>query len=65
MQSSDQFGSSSSDASDDEDEDGGWLAHSTLDNPPVSARHHSGDRRPLGSNRFDVSVNIHSTFNIF
>ncbi|KIM86236.1 hypothetical protein PILCRDRAFT_65387 [Piloderma croceum F 1598] len=55
MQSSDQFGSPSSDASDDEDEDGGWLAHSTFDlgNPPVYARHHSSDRRPLGSSEFD------------
>ena len=58
MQSSDHFGPSSSDASDDEEEDGGWLAHSTFDlgNPPVSARHHSGDRRPLSSSAFDVSV---------
>jgi hypothetical protein len=64
MQSSDQFRSSSSDNSDDEEEDGGWLAHSTFDinNPPVSARHHSTDRRPLSSNAFDVSMMIHSPF---
>jgi len=52
MQSSDQFGSSS-DASDDEEEDGGWLTQSTFDlgNPP-SARHRS-DRRLLNSSEFD------------
>lgn len=65
MQSSDQFGSPSSDTSDDEDEDGGWLAHSTFDlgNPPVYARRHSSDRRPLGS-EFDVSVNVRSSFDL-
>jgi serine/threonine-protein phosphatase 6 regulatory subunit 3 len=66
MQSSEQFGSSSSDASDDEDEDGGWLAHSTFDlgNPPVYTRRHSSDRRPLGSSEFDVSVNVRSSFDM-
>lgn len=56
MQSSEQFGSPSSDASDDEEEDGGWLTHSNfaLSNPPVSARNHSSDRRPLEPG-FDVS----------
>lgn len=57
MQSSEQFGSPSSDASDDEEEDGGWLTHSNfaLSNPPVSARNHSSDRRPLDAS-FDVST---------
>lgn len=57
MQSSEQFGTSS-DASDDDDDDGGWLSHSNFDlnNPPVSARHHSTERRPLDSSGFDVSA---------
>ena len=64
MQSSDHFGSSLSDTSDDDEEDGGWLAHSTFDlsNPPVSARHHSTDRRPLSPSGFDVSVVAPSFF---
>ncbi|KIY70423.1 SAPS-domain-containing protein [Cylindrobasidium torrendii FP15055 ss-10] len=42
---------------DDEDEDGGWLSGSsfTLGNPPVSARSHSSDRKPLSMNGFDDS----------
>ena len=62
MQHPDPFGSSS-DASDDEEEDGGWLAHSTFDlgSPPISARHHSSDRRPLSASGFDVSANVHSS----
>ena len=56
MQSSEQFGSSS-DASDDDEEDAGWLTHSNfaLSNPPVSARNHSSHRRPLAAG-FDVST---------
>lgn len=55
MQSLEQFGST--DASDDEEEDGGWLTHSNfaLSNPPVSARNHPSHRRPLAAG-FDVST---------
>lgn len=65
MQSSEQFGSSD-DASDDEEEDGGWLAHSTFDlpPPPVSARQHDTDRRPLSSNGFTVR-NFFSLTNVY
>jgi serine/threonine-protein phosphatase 6 regulatory subunit 3 len=57
MQSSDHFGSGS-DISDEEDEDGGWLAQSTFDlgNPPVSARNRQSDRRSSSSSGFDVSA---------
>ena len=61
MHSSEQFGSSS-DASDDEEEDEGWLTHSrfALSNPPVSARNHSSHRRPLAAG-FDASTFAMST----
>ncbi|KAH9917442.1 SIT4 phosphatase-associated protein-domain-containing protein [Fomitopsis serialis] len=54
MQSAEHF-ESADEASDDEEEDGGWLAHSTFDlrPPPVSARQHEGDRRPLSTSGFD------------
>ena len=54
MQSSEHLGSSD-EASDDE-EDGGWLAHSTFElrPPPVTARQHDNGRRPLSSSGFDV-----------
>lgn len=57
MQSSEHFGSAD-DASDDEDDDSGWLAHSTFDMrpPPVAARQFDNNRRPLSSSGFDVSV---------
>ena len=47
--------SNDGDTSDDDEEDSGWLAHSTFDlrPPPIQARQHDGDRRPLGSG-FDV-----------
>ena len=47
---------SSDEASDDEEEDGGWLAQSTFDMrpPPISARPPNGDRRPLSASGFDV-----------
>ena len=53
MGSADQFGSSS----DEEDEDEGWLTQSTfgLNHPPVSSRTF-GERRPLSSSGFDVSL---------
>ncbi|GBE81848.1 Extragenic suppressor of kinetochore protein [Sparassis crispa] len=57
MQSAEHF-ESSDEASDDEEEDSGWLAHSTFDlpSPPVSARQHiNNGRRPLSSNGFDDS----------
>ncbi|KAH8117023.1 SIT4 phosphatase-associated protein-domain-containing protein [Phellopilus nigrolimitatus] len=45
--------SSSDDGSDDEDEDGGWLSHKfDLGEPPVSARSHSSNRRPLDPGGF-------------
>lgn len=55
MHSSDQFGSS--DASDDEEEDGGWLTHSsfTLKDPP-SIRHRSSEQKLFASSGFDVSI---------
>lgn len=51
----------SSDEASDDEEDSGWLAHSTFDlrSPPVSARQHESERRPLSSSGFDVS---HWTF---
>jgi len=54
MQSAEHF-ESADEASDDEEEDGGWLAHSTFDlrPPPVSARQHEADRRPLSTSGFD------------
>ena len=57
MQSAEHF-ESADEASDDEEEDGGWLAHSTFDlrPPPVSARQHEADRRPLSTSGFDVRV---------
>ncbi|KAI0736702.1 SAPS-domain-containing protein, partial [Fomitopsis betulina] len=56
MQSAEHF-ESADEASDDEEEDGGWLAHSTFDlrPPPVSARQHEVDRRPLRTSGFDES----------
>ncbi|KZT70090.1 SAPS-domain-containing protein [Daedalea quercina L-15889] len=56
MQSAEHF-ESADEASDDEEEDGGWLAHSTFDlrPPPVSARQHEADRRPLSTTGFDDS----------
>ena len=56
MQSSDHF--SSDEASSDEEEDGGWLAQSHFDlrPPPVSARQHNGNRRPLSSSEFEVRM---------
>ncbi|KAL5532801.1 SIT4 [Sanghuangporus sanghuang] len=39
---------SSDDNSDEEDEDGGWLAQKfDISDPPITARNHSSDRRPL------------------
>ena len=59
MQSSEHLGSSD-EASDDE-EDGGWLAHSTFElrPPPVTARQHDNGRRPLSSSEFDVRLAVH------
>ncbi|KAI0748433.1 SIT4 phosphatase-associated protein-domain-containing protein [Daedaleopsis nitida] len=53
IQSSDHLGSSD-EASDDEEE-GGWLAQSTFElrPPPVTARQHDNDRRPLSASAFD------------
>ncbi|KAI6103591.1 SIT4 phosphatase-associated protein-domain-containing protein [Pisolithus sp. B1] len=43
-----------SDASDDEDEDGGWLAHSTFDlGKPPAARRHQNNTQTSTSNGFD------------
>ena len=57
MQSAEHF-ESADEASDDEEEDGGWLAQSTFDlrPPPLSARQHETDRRPLSTSGFDVRV---------
>ncbi|EMD38130.1 hypothetical protein CERSUDRAFT_113278 [Gelatoporia subvermispora B] len=54
MQTAEHF-ESSDEASDDEEEDCGWLAHSNFDlrAPPVSARHHQSDRRPLSPAGFE------------
>ncbi|TFK90277.1 SAPS-domain-containing protein [Polyporus arcularius HHB13444] len=54
IQSSDHTGSSD-EASDDEDEGGGWLAQSTFElrPPPVTARQHDNGRRPLSASGFD------------
>ncbi|KAI0957676.1 hypothetical protein AcW1_005989 [Taiwanofungus camphoratus] len=56
MQSAEHF-ESADEASDDEEEDGGWLAHSTFElrPPPVHARQHDSGRRPLSSNGFEDS----------
>ncbi|OCH93828.1 SAPS-domain-containing protein [Obba rivulosa] len=58
MQTTEHF-ESSDEASDDEEEDCGWLAHSNFDlrSPPVAARHHQNDRRPLSSNGFEDAFN--------
>ncbi|OBZ65736.1 Extragenic suppressor of kinetochore protein 1, partial [Grifola frondosa] len=55
IQSSEHLGSSD-EASDDEEDDSGWLAHSTFElrPPPVTARQHDNDRRPL-ANAFEDS----------
>ncbi|KAH9900937.1 SAPS-domain-containing protein [Cubamyces lactineus] len=55
IQSSDHLGSS--DEASDEEEDGGWLAQSTFElrPPPVTARQHEDERRPLSSTSFDDS----------
>ena len=53
-----------SDGSDDEDEDGGWLSNQSLSGfgqPPVSARNNFTSRRPLDPGPFDVSC-INSYF---
>ncbi|KAI0345113.1 SAPS-domain-containing protein [Trametopsis cervina] len=44
------------DASDDDEDDSGWLAHSTFDlrPPPITARQHEASRQPL-ANVFDDS----------
>lgn len=51
---------SSDEASSDEEEDNGWLAHSTFDlrPAPVAARQIETERRPLNSGGFDVSSPI-------
>lgn len=53
IQSSEHF--SSDEASSDEEDDSGWLAHSTFElrPPPVAARPHDGGRRPLSSSGFE------------
>ena len=45
-------------ASDDEEDDNGWLAHSNFDlrQPPLTARQHDMGRRPLSSSAFDVRL---------
>ncbi|EJD02211.1 SAPS-domain-containing protein, partial [Fomitiporia mediterranea MF3/22] len=46
--------SSDDDGSDEEDEQGGWLAQKfDIADPPVSARSHSSDRRPLDPGGFE------------
>ncbi|TFY80035.1 hypothetical protein EWM64_g3980 [Hericium alpestre] len=58
MHATDEFGGSSSSSDASDDEDGGWLAqsHFEIDHPPpVSARPHNGERRPLSANGFDDS----------
>lgn len=56
MQSSDNFGSSSSDASDDDEDDAGsgWLTHSTF-RPDGQGSSTTGERKPLSASGFDVS----------
>ena len=45
----------SDDGSDEDDEDGGWLAQKfDAADPPVSARSHSSERRPLDPGGFEV-----------
>ncbi|EGO21202.1 hypothetical protein SERLADRAFT_452336 [Serpula lacrymans var. lacrymans S7.9] len=58
IQSSEHFGSSS----DEEEEDGGWLAHSTFDlgNPPLPSRHQSEGQMQLSS-AFDDTYNSGSS----
>ncbi|KAI0807835.1 SAPS-domain-containing protein [Fomes fomentarius] len=61
IQSSDHLGSSD-EASDDEEE-GGWLAQSAFElrPPPVTARQHDSDRRPLSASAFDDAFNPSSS----
>lgn len=56
MQSGSHLGNDG-DTSDDEEDESGWLAHSTFElrPPPVQARQHDGDRRPLSETGFDDS----------
>ena len=56
MQSSDHL--ESEDENSDEEEDGGWLAQSTFElrPPPVTARQHDHDRRPLSASGFEVRL---------
>ena len=60
MQSSDHLGSG--DENSDEEEEGGWLAQSTFElrPPPVTARQHDNDRRPLSASGFEVCYDIAS-----
>jgi hypothetical protein len=53
--------SNDGDTSDDDEDDSGWLAHSTFDlRPPVQARQHDGDRRPLSATGFGVRASLQS-----
>ena len=50
---------SSDDGSDEEDEDGGWLAQKfDISDPPITARNHSSDRRPLDPGGFEVKYTV-------
>ncbi|KAF7799614.1 hypothetical protein EIP86_010852 [Pleurotus ostreatoroseus] len=49
---------SSDEASSDEEDDGGWLAHERFIHPaPMSARQRDNERRPLSSSGFDDAFN--------
>lgn len=56
--------SADGDTSDDEEDDSGWLAHSKFElrPPPVQARQHNGNRRPLSESGFDVSYILESMY---
>lgn len=57
MHSGEHF-NSSSDTSDDEDEDGGWLAQSTFDlgRPPLSRRNNGNRQVSSSGSNFDVGT---------
>ena len=56
MLSSDHLGDG--DDNSDDEEEGGWLAQSTFElrPPPVTARQHDSDRRPLSASGFEVRL---------